>query len=343
MEKQKVAILGPGSWGTALAQTLNDNGHEVRIWGNVSEQIEEINTKHTNKGYLPKLVLDEKIRAYHDLSEAIDGVDAALFVVPTKVMRIVAKQYAEVVKNSSVVIHASKGLEQETHQCISQILKDEIPDSFRKGIVVLSGPSHAEEVAIRDITTITAASSNEIAANYVRDLFTNHYFRIYTNHDVTGVETAGALKNIIALGAGALHGLGYGDNAKAAIITRGLAEITRLGVAMGAEPLTYMGLSGVGDLIVTATSPHSRNWRAGDRLGHGEKLSDIEKSMGMVIEGVCTTIAAYELSRNLNVEMPITEAIYEVLYNQADVKEVIKKIMLRDTRPENEYKSLLNM
>lgn len=343
MKKQKVAVLGPGSWGTALAQTLNDNGHEVRIWGNVYEQIKEINTKHTNRVYLPRLVLDEKIRAYHDLSEAINGVDATLFVVPTKVMRIVAKQYAEVVKNSPLVIHASKGLEQGTHRCISQILKDEIPDSLQKGIVVLSGPSHAEEVAVRDITTITAASLDESAADYVRDLFTNSYFRIYTNNDVIGVETAGALKNIIALGAGLLHGLGYGDNAKAAIITRGLAEITRLGVAMGAKPLTYMGLSGVGDLIVTATSPHSRNWRAGNRLGRGERLSDIEKNMDMVIEGVCTTIAAYELSRNLNVEMPITEAIYEVLYKQADVKEIIKKIMLRDTRPENEYRNLLDI
>ncbi|MDR0691092.1 MAG: NAD(P)H-dependent glycerol-3-phosphate dehydrogenase [Streptococcaceae bacterium] len=343
MEKQRIAILGAGSWGTALAQVLNDNGHIVRIWGNVLEQIEEINSKHTNRDYLPDLVLSQNIRAYHDLAEAVSGVDGVLFVVPTKVMRVVAKQYAEVVKEKHLLIHASKGLEQGTHKCISQVLADEVPASYRQAIIVLSGPSHAEEVVVRDITTITVASADEKAAFYVRDLFTNDYFRIYTNHDVMGVETAGALKNIIALGAGALHGLGYGDNAKAAIITRGLAEITRLGVAMGAEPLTYMGLSGMGDLIVTATSIHSRNWRAGDCLGRGEKLADVEKKLGMVIEGVSTAKVAHELSRELKVEMPITEAIYDVLYNHADVREVIKKIMLRDARPENEYKNCMKI
>ncbi|SKA05104.1 glycerol 3-phosphate dehydrogenase (NAD(P)+) [Pilibacter termitis] len=337
MEKQKVAILGPGSWGTALAQALNDNGHEVRIWGNIPEQINEINEQHTNKHYLPELVLDENIRAFHDLSEAVEGVDAVLFVVPTKVMRIVAKQYAEIAKGVPMIIHASKGLEQGTHERISTILSEEIPQQVRKDIVVLSGPSHAEEVAVRDITTISAACENEQSARYVQHLFTNEYFRIYTNQDVVGVETAGALKNIIAVGAGALHGLGYGDNAKAAIITRGLAEITRLGVAMGANPLTYMGLSGVGDLIVTGTSIHSRNWRAGDALGRGEKLEDIERNMGMVIEGVSTTKAAYELSRDLNVEMPITETIYDVIYNGKEIRNAICQLMLREAKPENEF------
>ncbi|MDR2834288.1 MAG: NAD(P)H-dependent glycerol-3-phosphate dehydrogenase, partial [Streptococcaceae bacterium] len=271
--------------------------------------------------------------------EAIEEVDAILFVVPTKVMRIVAKQVATIVKNKPMIIHASKGLEQGTHERISTILEEEIPQEKRQDIVVLSGPSHAEEVAVRDITTISAACANEESAKYVQDLFTNNYFRIYTNHDVIGVETAGALKNIIAVGAGALSGLGYGDNAKAAIITRGLAEITRLGIAMGADPLTYMGLSGVGDLIVTGTSIHSRNWRAGNLLGKGEKLADIEVNMGMVIEGVSTTKAAYELSRELNVEMPITEAIYDVLYNGKGVREAIEAIMLRESRAENEFKS----
>ncbi|MDR0922224.1 MAG: NAD(P)H-dependent glycerol-3-phosphate dehydrogenase [Lactobacillales bacterium] len=340
MEKQRVAILGPGSWGTALAQALNDNGHEVRIWGNNPEQLVEINEHHTNSHYLPDLVLDEKIKGYPDLKEAVKDADAVLFVVPTKVMRIVAKQFAEVVENRPVIIHASKGLEQGTHERISQILLEEIPEEHRKAVVVLSGPSHAEEVAVRDITTITAASTDDEAAKYVQDLFNNEYFRIYTNHDVIGVETAGALKNIIAVGAGALHGLGYGDNAKAAIITRGLAEITRLGVAMGADPLTYMGLSGVGDLIVTGTSIHSRNWRAGDALGRGEKLPEIEKNMGMIIEGVSTTKAAYELSRELSVEMPITEAIYDVLYNDKEIRSAITDIMLREARPENEYKDV---
>lgn len=338
MEKQIVTILGAGSWGTALAQTLDDNGHEVRIWGNLPEQIDEINQHHTNKHYLPDLIISKKIKAFTDLSLAVKDADAVLFVVPTKVMRLVAKQFSEVeLTKKPIIIHASKGLEQDTHERISTILEEEIPENKRQAIVVLSGPSHAEEVAVRDITTITAASSDSKSAAYVQNIFTNKYFRIYTNYDVIGVETAGALKNIIAVGAGALNGLGYGDNAKAAIITRGLAEITRLGVAMGAEPLTYIGLSGVGDLIVTGTSIHSRNWRAGDALGRGEKLADIEKNMGMVIEGVSTTKAAYELSRLLKVEMPITEAIYDVLYNGKDIKAAICDVMLRDARPENEY------
>lgn len=299
MTKQKVAILGPGSWGTALSQVLNDNGHDVRLWGNIPAQIDEINTEHTNKHYFKDIVLDEKIKATLDLREALADVDAVLFVVPTKVTRLVAKQVAEVLDHKVVVMHASKGLEPGTHERLSTILEEEIPADLRSEVVVVSGPSHAEETIVRDITLITAASKDIEAAKYVQSLFSNHYFRLYTNTDVVGVETAGALKNIIAVGAGALHGLGYGDNAKAAVITRGLAEITRLGVKLGADPLTYSGLSGVGDLIVTGTSVHSRNWRAGDALGRGEKLEDIERNMGMVIEGISTTKVAYEIAQEL--------------------------------------------
>lgn len=236
MTKQKVAILGPGSWGTALSQVLNDNGHDVRLWGNIPAQIDEINTEHTNKHYFKDIVLDEKIKATLDLREALADVDAVLFVVPTKVTRLVAKQVAEVLDHKVVVMHASKGLEPGTHERLSTILEEEIPADLRSEVVVVSGPSHAEETIVRDITLITAASKDIEAAKYVQSLFSNHYFRLYTNTDVVGVETAGALKNIIAVGAGALHGLGYGDNAKAAVITRGLAEITRLGVKLGADP-----------------------------------------------------------------------------------------------------------
>ena len=337
MKKQKIAVLGPGSWGTALAQVLNDNGHEVRIWGNIPEQIDEINEKHTNTRYFKDVVLDENIKAYKELSEALDGVDAVLFVVPTKVTRLVAKQVAELLDHEVVVMHASKGLEPDSHERISTILEEEIPSELRSEIVVVSGPSHAEETIVRDITLITAASKDLEAAKYVQKLFSNHYFRLYTNTDVVGVETAGALKNIIAVGAGALHGLGYGDNAKAAIITRGLAEITRLGVKLGASPLTYSGLSGVGDLIVTGTSIHSRNWRAGDALGRGEKLADIEANMGMVIEGISTTKAAYELAQELDVYMPITQAIYKVIYQDHDIKEAIFEIMNNEFKAENEW------
>ncbi|AYG00171.1 NAD(P)H-dependent glycerol-3-phosphate dehydrogenase [Lactococcus allomyrinae] len=337
MKPQKIAVLGPGSWGTALSQVLNDNGHEVRIWGNNPEQITEINEQHTNQRYFKEVILDKKIKAFTNLSEAIDGVDAILFVVPTKVTRLVAKQLAEVLKHKVHILHASKGLEQGTHARISSILEEEIPAEYRGEIVVVSGPSHAEETIVRDITLISAASKNHDEAKYAQNIFSNDYFRLYTNTDVVGVETAGALKNIIAVGAGALHGLGFGDNAKAAIITRGLTEITRLGVAMGAEPLTYSGLSGVGDLIVTGTSVHSRNWRAGDALGRGEKLEDVERNMGMIIEGVSTTKAAYELAQQLNIDMPITETIYKVLYEGLDAKVGILDIMRRETRAENEF------
>ncbi|CYV12224.1 NAD(P)H-dependent glycerol-3-phosphate dehydrogenase [Streptococcus suis] len=337
MEKQTIAVLGPGSWGTALAQVLNDNGHSVRIWGNIPEQIDEINEQHTNTRYFKDIVLDEKIKGYKDLAETLDGVDAVLFVVPTKVTRLVAKQVAQALKHKVVIMHASKGLEPDSHKRLSQVLEEEIPADLRSEIVVVSGPSHAEETIVRDLTLISAASKDLETASYVQNLFSNHYFRLYTNNDVIGVETAGALKNIIAVGAGALHGLGYGDNAKAAIIARGLTEITRLGVAMGANPLTYSGLSGVGDLIVTGTSVHSRNWRAGDLLGKGEKLEDIEANMGMVIEGISTTKAAYELAQELNVYMPITQAIYSVIYQGASIQDAIKEIMSGEFRHENEW------
>ncbi|VTR80772.1 NAD(P)H-dependent glycerol-3-phosphate dehydrogenase [Streptococcus canis] len=337
MAKQKVAILGPGSWGTALSQVLNDNGHEVRLWGNIPAQIEEINTEHTNKHYFKDIFLDEKIKATLDLTEALADADAVLFVVPTKVTRLVAKQVAKALDHKVVVMHASKGLEPETHERLSTILEEEIPADLRSEIVVVSGPSHAEETIVRDITLITAASKDIETAKYIQSLFSNHYFRLYTNTDVVGVETAGALKNIIAVGAGALHGLGYGDNAKAAVITRGLAEITRLGVKLGADPLTYSGLSGVGDLIVTGTSIHSRNWRAGDALGRGEKLEDIERNMGMVIEGISTTKVAYEIAQELGVYMPITTAIYKSIYEGADIKESILGMMSNEFRSENEW------
>ena len=335
--KQKIAVLGPGSWGTALAQVLSENGHEVKIWVNNPAQIDEINTYHTNRHYLPDLKLPENILGVKALEEAIIDADAILFVVPTKAIRAVAKEFAEKATNRPVIIHASKGLEQGSHKRISEILAEEIPTEKRQDIVVLSGPSHAEEVAVHDITTITAASENEESAKYVQELFMNDYFRIYTNNDVIGVETGAALKNIIAIGAGAIAGLGFGDDAKAAIMTRGLAEISRLGVAMGANPLTFIGLSGVGDLIVTCTSVHSRNWRAGNLLGKGHSLDEVLENMGMIVEGVSTTKAARELAAALGVEMPITETIYSVLYEGKAIEQAAKEIMLRDGKEENEF------
>ena len=332
---KKVALLGAGSWGTALAMVLEENGHDVRLWSHSQEQVDEINQLHTNKHYLPEAILSKNIKASSDLAEALDSVDAVLFVVPTKAIREVAKKVAITLKNPAVIIHASKGLEQETHKRISVILEEEISANKRKAVVALSGPSHAEEVAVKDLTTITAASPDIEAATFVQDLFINDYFRVYTNKDIIGVELGAALKNIIALGAGALHGLGYGDNAKAALMTRGLAEISRLGVAFGADPLTFIGLSGVGDLIVTCTSVHSRNWQAGNFLGKGMTVTETLAHMDMVAEGITTTKAVYELSKEKGIEMPITEVIYEVLYNEANVKEAVDSLMKRVGKAEN--------
>ena len=335
--EQKIAVLGPGSWGTALAQVLAENGHQVNLWGHNPAQVNEINTYHTNRHYLPNIKIPASIVGTTDLKQAVTGVDAVLFVVPTKAIRSVAEQVAQYIDTKPYIIHASKGLEQGSHKRISEVIAEEISEDKRREIIVLSGPSHAEEVAVHDITTITAASEDEVAAKYVQDLFMNEYFRIYTNTDVIGVETGAALKNIIAIGAGAIAGLGFGDDAKAAIMTRGLAEISRLGVAMGANPLTFIGLSGVGDLIVTCTSVHSRNWRAGNLLGKGHTLDDVLENMGMIVEGVSTTKAAMELANALNVDMPITATIYSVLYEGKEIKDAAKEIMLRDGKVENEF------
>ena len=337
--KQKIAILGAGSWGTALAMVLKDNGHDVCLWGNNASQIEEINTNHTNHQYLPEVILNEEIYATTDLEKALAGANAVLFVLPTKVIRLVAKQVAPLLEDNPVIIHASKGLEQESYLRISEILKQELSEEKYEDIVVLSGPSHAEEVAKKDLTTITAACTELSSAKVVQQLFSNSYFRVYTNTDVIGVELGAALKNVIAVGAGALHGLGYGDNAKAALMTRGLAEISRLGIAFGADPLTFIGLSGVGDLIVTCTSIHSRNWRAGDQLGQGKSLDDILANMGMVVEGVETCKAAYKLAQEKGIEMPITNAVYNILYNGENIKTEVLQLMERERKSEVSLKS----
>ena len=331
---KKVAVLGAGSWGTALAMVLEENGNDVRLWSHKAKQADEINLKHTNKLYLPAVVLAENIKATSHIEEAIKDADIIVFVIPTKAIRDVASKVAPLLTKPTIIVHASKGLEQESHKRISEILEEEIPESKRQAVVALSGPSHAEEVAVKDLTTITAASTNEEATKVVQDLFMTDYFRVYTNDDIIGVELGAALKNIIAVGAGALQGLGYGDNAKAALMTRGLAEISRLGVAFGADPMTFLGLSGVGDLIVTCTSVHSRNWRAGHMLGKGNSLKEVLESMGMVVEGIATTKAAYELAQQKGIEMPITAAIYEVLYNEANVEDIIVSLMKRDGKSE---------
>ncbi|MBD8070262.1 NAD(P)H-dependent glycerol-3-phosphate dehydrogenase [Bacillus sp. PS06] len=338
---QQVVIIGAGSWGTALALVLADNGHEVRLWGHNKEQITEINQLHTNSKYLPDVELPASIVGYSDLKSALEGIHTIVLAVPTKAIREVLNQVSTMTSTALTVIHVSKGIEPDSLKRISEIIEEELPEELLKDVVVLSGPSHAEEVILRQPTTVTSASKNIAAAEFVQDLFINKNFRVYTNPDVVGVEIGGALKNIIALCAGITDGLGYGDNAKAALITRGLAEIARLGSVMGANPLTFSGLTGIGDLIVTCTSVHSRNWRAGNLLGKGHSLDEVLENMGMVVEGVRTTKAAYQLAKKMNVKMPITFALYDVLFNEKSPKEAVDSLMGR--LPTHEMEDLANI
>ncbi|ADU30119.1 NAD(P)H-dependent glycerol-3-phosphate dehydrogenase [Evansella cellulosilytica] len=339
----KIAVLGAGSWGTALALVLADNKHDVHIWGRYEEQVNEINVKHQNNAYLPNITLPNNLIASTSIEAVLEGAEAVLLVVPTKAMREVLQSVKQNIKKPMTFIHASKGIEPGTHLRISQIIEEEIPFSLRSSVVVLSGPSHAEEVSLRQPTTVTTSSEDMEAASYVQDLFMNKHFRVYTNPDLIGVEIGGSLKNIIALGAGLTHGLGFGDNAKAALMTRGLTEIARLGVKLGANPLTFAGLSGLGDLIVTCTSVHSRNWRAGNMLGKGENLQNVLDEMGMVVEGIRTTKAAYEISNELNVDMPITRGIYDVLFHNKSPEEAVSELMGRVKKKEVEDLKLDNI
>ncbi|KMY54626.1 glycerol-3-phosphate dehydrogenase [Bacillus sp. FJAT-27231] len=339
--KESIAVVGAGSWGTALAIVLADNGHEVRLWTQNEKRVEEINEKHTNHQYLPDVELPKNILAFSSIEDVLSGLDVVVLAVPTKAIREVLQSIKNIRTEPFTVVHVSKGIEPDTLMRISEMIREELPEELCKDIVVLSGPSHAEEVSLRHPTTVTVSSENMKAAERIQDIFMNQHFRVYTNPDVVGVEIGGALKNIIALAAGISDGLGYGDNAKAALITRGLAEIARLGTKMGADPLTFSGLTGIGDLIVTCTSVHSRNWRAGNMLGKGRKLQDVLDNMGMVVEGVRTTRAARQLSVKYGVEMPITEALYGILFEEKDPKAAVDELMAR--MKTNEMESLVHI
>lgn len=330
---KKVAVLGAGSWGTALSIVLADNANKVHLWSHRQDQVHAINETHKNEKYLD-VMLPEHIQAFNNLEEAINDVDAIIIVVPTKAIRDVCKQLNEIGKGDVTIIHASKGIEPVTLKRVSQLISEELDGYKAEDIVVLSGPSHAEEVALRQPTTVTVSSMNTKNADFAQDLFINESFRVYTSPDILGIELGGALKNIIALGAGISDGLGYGDNAKAALITRGLAEIARLGTSLGANPLSFLGLPGVGDLIVTCTSEHSRNWRAGNLLGKGYKLDNVLEQMGMVVEGVRTVKAAHQFAADQGVEMPITTGIHQILFDELEPKEVVEQLMNRNKREE---------
>ncbi|KAB2338333.1 NAD(P)H-dependent glycerol-3-phosphate dehydrogenase [Cytobacillus depressus] len=338
---ERVAVIGAGSWGTALAMVLADNSYEVRLWGHKLEQINEINEYHTNKKYLPEIDLPHEIVGYFNLEEALAGVNTIILAVPTKAIREVVGKISSISKEPLTIVHVSKGIEPDTLLRISEMIEQEMSAEKLASIVVLSGPSHAEEVVLRHPTTVTVSSKNMEAAERIQDLFINQNFRVYTNPDIIGVEIGGALKNIIALAAGITDGLGYGDNAKAALMTRGLAEIARLGMKMGASPLTFSGLTGIGDLIATCTSVHSRNWKAGNLLGKGHKLQEVLDNMGMVVEGVRTTKAAKQLAEKYEVSMPITDVLYDVLFNDVNAKEAVDVLMARGKK--NEMDDLTNV
>ena len=330
---EKVCVLGAGSWGTALALVVAKKGYNVSMWTLNEEQCNKINKDKENIDYLPGVVIPDNIVVTTNIEEAVKDGTIIVLAVPSQAIRSVCKQIKPFIKDKQILVDVAKGLEKGTGLRLSDVCHQELPNNK---YVVLSGPSHAEEVS-RDIPTTVVVSSEDIhIAEIVQDIFMSPKFRVYTNPDVVGVELGGALKNIIAFGAGICDGLGYGDNAKAALMTRGIKEIGRLGVAMGAKASTFSGLSGIGDLIVTCTSMHSRNRRAGILIGQGKTLEETLAEVKMVVEGITATDVAYNVAKELNVEMPITNAIYSVLYDNANPDEVVTELMMRDKTHEVE-------
>ncbi|BAF59788.1 MAG: NAD(P)H-dependent glycerol-3-phosphate dehydrogenase [Pelotomaculum sp.] len=336
----KVAVLGAGSWATALSRLLSKKGCQVVMWSASSEQAREINETRENRHYLPGVMLPADIEVTLDLEKALYKAKAVVYGVPSHAFREVARRSLPYLPENAVLVNVAKGIEEESLYRMSQVFAEEAGLSMLDRYVVLSGPSHAEEVG-RDIpTAVVVASPNMERAEQVQDLFMCESFRVYTNPDVVGVELGGALKNIIALGTGIADGLGFGDNTKAALMTRGLAEISRLGMVMGANPLTFAGLSGVGDLIVTCTSMHSRNRRAGMAIGQGKSLEEALSMVKMVVEGVRTTRAARRLSEKHAVQMPITEQIHRVLFEGLSPAVAVNKLMTRGKTHEMEEVAL---
>ncbi len=323
---KKIGVIGAGSWGTALALTLGRNGHQVRIWDIDQEHVRNLQAQKVNNRYLPNCPFVGDMEAVLDIKDAVEDAYMVLFVAPAQHFRSALSSAMPYLTKDMIIVNAAKGIEQKSLMTISQIAYEMIPDAK---YAMLSGPSHAEEVGIRMPTTVASASKDLEVAKAVQDAFMNDYFRVYTNDDVIGTEIGAAMKNIIALGAGISDGMGYGDNTKAAMMTRGIVEITRLGIALGAKAETFTGLAGMGDLIVTCISQHSRNRRCGLMIGAGEDPQVATKKVGMVVEGMYTTEAAHELAKKLGVDMPITEAIYEVINGRLDAHEAVDILMMR--------------
>jgi glycerol-3-phosphate dehydrogenase (NAD(P)+) len=331
--ENKITVLGAGSWGTALSISLSSNGNSLKLWGRNSQELDEIKDSRENKKYLPGIKLGENVLIVKDIQEAMENSNIIVCSIGSQSIRSLMQLIKPFVKEGCIIVNTAKGIERGTHMRLSQVVNFEVP---KAKYVVLSGPSHAEEVSRGMPTTLVAASDNILIAERIQDLFMSNRLRVYTNPDVIGVELGGALKNIIALGAGISDGMGFGDNAKAAMMTRGITEISRLGIKMGAKQATFSGLSGIGDLIVTCTSMHSRNRRCGMLIGQGVSPKEAIKEIGMVVEGVFTAEAAYELSKEMNVELPITEQIYHVLKEEISAKDAVIKLMGRGKKHEQE-------
>jgi len=331
---ERIAVIGGGSWGTALANRLAMNGHDVCLWAYEAELVREINEQHTNSLFLPGIALHPALACSGNLQETVSGRGIILLVTPVQVMRGVLKQMAPFIAADAVIANASKGIELETLRTISQICRELLPAELTQRFVALSGPTFAREVALELPSLIVAASADEAAALRVQAAFSCPCLRVYTNADVIGVELGGAVKNVIAIAAGICDGLGFGHNARAALITRGLAEMNRLGQALGAEAATFAGLAGMGDLVLTCTGDLSRNRTVGFKLGQGMQLADILAEMRMVAEGVKSAESVYLLARSLGVDMPIVEKTYQILHENMPARQAVTELMARDLKAE---------
>ena len=331
MAMNKITILGAGGWAIGIATVLSDNGHSVTMWSAVESEIEELKNKGTNERCLPNVVISKSIKLTCDLKEAICDAEIIVLAVASKFIRATAHRLQGILKPGTIVVNVAKGIEEKTCFTMGEIIKEELPSAK---VCVLSGPSHAEEVARRLPTTVVVSGPDEETFKFLQDVFASEVFRVYGSKDMLGIEIGGSLKNVIALAAGIADGLGYGDNIKAALITRGIREISRLAVKMGAKEATLYGLSGIGDLIVTCASMHSRNRRAGILIGKGKSCDEACKEVNQVVEGVISARAALELANKYDVSLPIVEQVNKVLFENLDPKEAVKELMLRDKKNE---------
>ncbi len=333
MKFQKVSVIGAGGWGSAITTVLAENFENVTLWAREKEVIEQINNNHINVTFLPNVTLCEKVIATSNIDEALYDKDLIVFALPSEYLYKTIFNIKNKISRKAVLVNIGKGFDPQTKKRLSEVIEDAFPENE---IAVLSGPNHAEETGNKVPSATVVAAKKLSTALAVQNAFMTPFFRVYTSYDVPGVEVGGALKNIIALATGVLDGIGLGDNTRAALMTRGLTEIRRLGIAMGAQSVTFSGLSGVGDLIVTCTSMHSRNRRCGMAIGEGQKLSEYLANTQMVVEGVSACNIAYELAKEYDVRMPITTTLYNVLHEKIDVHEAVELLMTGDKRPEIE-------